>query len=230
MDREKATDGLMNCINVLILLMIGILYVVTGTGLGDNAIAAMQNSVYRGGKNGTVALACSVTWDAENLGDMLDTLKENDVQITFFVSGEWARAHAATLERMVADGHEIGTSGYAPLLDGDVETVRADISASAAVISSITGSSTRLYYAGFRAREVSERAGEDAGLLHVSGSADLLCARGDAADIVQRASEQAFDGSILILQPTVQAAEALPALLDAIFSMGYRVGTIGAIA
>lgn len=230
MDREKATDGLMNCINVLILLMIGILYVVTGTGLGDNAIAAMQNSVYRGGKNGTVALACSVTWDAENLGDMLDTLKENDVQITFFVSGEWARAHAATLERMVADGHEIGTSGYAPLLDGDVETVRADISASAAVISSITGSNTRLYYAGFRAREVSERAGEDAGLLHVSGSADLLCARGDAADIVQRASEQAFDGSILILQPTVQAAEALPALLDAIFSMGYRVGTIGAIA
>ncbi|MDO4571855.1 MAG: polysaccharide deacetylase family protein [Clostridia bacterium] len=228
MDREKAFEGIMNCINVLILVMIAVLYAATGTRLGEDAIAAMKTGgIYRGGRSGTVALACSVTWDAENLSDMLDTLEERGVQITFFVSGEWARSHASTLERMTAAGHEIGTSGYAPLLDGDLETVQTDISVSAAVISSITGQSTRLYYAGLREPSLSQAAGEAAGLVRIAGSADLLSARGEAADIVARASEQAFDGSILVLQPTAQAAEALPAMIDAIHEKGYRIGPVG---
>ncbi len=229
MNREKAADGLMNCVNVLILLMIAILYAATGTRLGENAIAAMQTGIYRGGRNGTVALACSVTWDAENLTDMLDTLRESNVCITFFVSGEWAGAHASTLERMAADGHEIGTSGYAPLLDGGVETVTADVAAAAAVIDAITQEKTSLYYAGLRAAGVSQQASEAAGLRRVAGSADLLCARGDAADIVLRASEEAFDGSILLLSPTAQAAEALPQIIEMIYDMGFRIGPVGGI-
>lgn len=228
MNREKAVDGLMNCVNVLILLMIAILYAATGTRIGDNAIRAIQTgSVYRGGQAGSVALACNVSWDAENLLPMLDTLKERDVRITFFVSGQWAKSHAATLSRMAADGHEIGTSGYAPLLDGDAEMIEADVSASAAVIGGITGQAARLYYPGLRDVQVSAEAGVAAGLTQVSGSMDLLSARGSAADVVQRASERAFDGSILLMQPTAQAAEALPELIDTLWEMGYSVRPVG---
>ena len=228
MNREKAVDGLMNCVNVLILLMIAILYAVTGTRLGDDAVRAMQTgSVYRGGQSGSVALACSVSWDAQNLSGMLDTLEENGVHITFFVSGQWAKSHASTLERMAAGGHEIGTSGYAPLLDGSEALVEADVRASAAVIDSITGGQTLLYYPGLRDAKVSQAAGSAAGLVQVAGSADLLSARGTAEEIVTRASERAFDGSILLLQPTAQAAEALPELIKTLGTMGYSIRPVG---
>lgn len=39
---------------------------------------------------------------------MLDTLKERNIQITFFVTGTWIKENPDLIKRMVADGHEIG--------------------------------------------------------------------------------------------------------------------------
>lgn len=84
MSRERCVDGLMNAVNIFILLMIVLLYVVTGTGIGDDAIAALSSgTIYRGNGNGMVALECAVSWDAGALSDMLDLLRERDVRITF---------------------------------------------------------------------------------------------------------------------------------------------------
>lgn len=228
MRTQKAAEQLINAVNVLILLMIALIYVVTGTHVGDDAIAALSaGTVYRGRQNGAVALECAVTWNAEALTDMLDILKEKDARITFFVSGKWAKANAATLRRMVEDGHEIGTGGYSPTLDGSVTMVESDIAASVSVIESISDDTTRLYYAGLRDRTTSARAAERLGMTHVSATIDLLCANKNAEDIVSRASQQAFDGSIFLLQPTAAAVEALPQLIDLIHESGYAVGTVG---
>ena len=43
MNRERCADALMNGVNVLIILVIVLLYVVTGTGIGDDAIAALSS-------------------------------------------------------------------------------------------------------------------------------------------------------------------------------------------
>lgn len=228
MRRERYADALMNAVNVFIILIIVLLYVVTGTGLGDDAIAALSSgTVYRGSGQGLVALECAVSWDADALTDMLDLLKERDVQITFFVSGEWARANGAALRRMAEDGHEIGTMGYLPMLDGDEALIRSDLEASTAVIASATGSRPAYYYSGLRDRTVSLRAADALGMTHVLCSSDLLSARGDALDIATRASEHVFDGSIVLFQPTAAAAEALPAILDAIAEQGYAATTVG---
>ena len=41
MNREKAVETMMNSVNVLIILMIVLLYVATGTTVGDDAVAAL---------------------------------------------------------------------------------------------------------------------------------------------------------------------------------------------
>ena len=83
MGRERCVDGLMNAVNVFILLMIVLLYVVTGTGLGDDAVAALSSgTIYRGGGEGLVALECAVSWDAQALPDMLELLRERGVRLS----------------------------------------------------------------------------------------------------------------------------------------------------
>lgn len=230
MSRERCVDGLMNAVNIFILLMIVLLYVVTGTGIGDDAIAALSSgTIYRGNGNGMVALECAVSWDAGALSDMLDLLRERDVRITFFISGEWARRNESVLHRMAEDGHEIGTMGYMPMLDGDETLIRSDLEASAAVISSATGVRPTYYYSGLRDRAVSLRVADELDLTHVLCSCDLLSARGSAEEIAARASERLFDGSIVLFQPTAAAVEALPAILDAAAEQGYAVATVGEV-
>jgi len=73
------------------------------------------------------------------------------------------------------------------------------------------------------------RAAERLGLTTVASTYDLLTARYTAAEIVQNASDQAFDGTIYLLQPTAQAAEALPRLIDALLMLGYEIVPVGEI-
>jgi peptidoglycan/xylan/chitin deacetylase (PgdA/CDA1 family) len=231
MDRQKLYEQLINGVNVLILLVVMLIYVVTGTRAGDDAISALgaSRTVYAGRANGDVALECVVSWDAAAVKEILDTLKKEDVRITFFVSGKWAKNHASTLKAMAEAGHEIGTCGFSPTLDGGVSVIKRDVAAAASTIQSITGTPVRYYYSGLRDRDVSARAAESLEMIHVSATADLLSARGTGADLVERALGQGFDGSILMIQPTAAAKEALPALLDAIAQKGWGITTVGGV-
>lgn len=228
MDRRRIRDDFLNTVNVWILLVIALLYVVTGTGPGDDALTALSDqTVYRGGKQDAVALECIVSWDAAAVEDMLSTLSESNARITFFVSGRWARENAKVLLDMVAAGHEIGCCGYTPTLDGDEQLMLHDVQAASDVIASITGERPVYYNGGLRNADVAEDVAKKLELTNVACSADLLSARGNAADIAIRASKSAFDGSILMIQPTAEAAAALPAILTEIERGGRRVIPVG---
>lgn len=231
MHRERRTEWIMNGINVVILGLIIALYLVTGTGVGDDAIAALaeNETVYRGNAEGMVALECAVSWDAAALPELLDVLAENDVQATFFVSGQWAKNNPTLLQRMMRSGHEIGTMGYYPGFDGDVSAMVQDVAASAAVIETITGVPTDYYYSGLRGSDTASRTAKQAGVIHISCTTDLLSGRGDAVDIATRALEHIFDGSILLIQPTAEAVRALPTILSEIKLRGYTVSTVGEV-
>ena len=229
MNREKAVEIMMNCVNALIILLIVVLYVATGTRVGDDAVAALSKdaTIYRGSAEGRVALECAVSWDAAALTELVDILDEHGARATFFVSGQWAKDNAALLRRMMTSGHEIGTMGYYPTFDGDLPAIVSDVETSAAVIETITGVAAEYYYSGLRSGDTSRRAASEAGLCHVSCTTDLLSGRGDAVDIATRALEHIFAGSILLIQPTAAAIAALPTILSEIEARGYRVTTVG---
>lgn len=76
-----------------------------------------------------IALTFNISWGEERVHDILDKLKENDAQATFFLSGEWAERHPDIVEKITEHNHEIGMLGYRykSYLDQKVDQVRKDI-------------------------------------------------------------------------------------------------------
>lgn len=211
-------------VNTLLISLIVALYIVTSGPEVQTAMAEAYGSpVYRGRTEGKIALQFAVSWNAQAMGDILDTLKANSARVTFAVSGLWAEENPELLKRICDEGHELATMGYDPSLDGRLSWVTEDIRRSLEAIETLSGATVKLYYSGSRRLAVSSVAAQSLSLTHVLCTADLLCARGTAEDIIARALQNPIDGSILLMQPTAAAAEALPGLIAALQEKGIRV-------
>lgn len=219
---KKAGQAVTNLL--LILLIVG-LYI----GTAEPRVMRVSAPIYRGGKEGAVALQFAVSWNAEALPGILDTLQGAGVRATFAVSGEWARENPRLAFRMAQEGHELATMGDAPAQDGKLSFVQADLEASIKAIESAAGVRPALYYSGSRAVAISGRAAKKLGLTQVLCTVDLLCARGSAQDILKRVSDAPIPGSIMLLQPTGPAAEALPDLLRALQEKGMKPTTTSGV-
>ena len=58
-----------------------------------------------------IGLTFDISWGEETASPILDILKQEEITATFFLSSPWASKHGALIQRMVADGHEIGSHG-----------------------------------------------------------------------------------------------------------------------
>ncbi len=211
-------------VNVCLAVLIFVFYCATSMPLSQTAMSSVYGGpILRGSRKGVVALECAVDWNASQLPKILDILEENGVKITFFVSGAWAKENRGLLCDMVRRGHEIGTMGNDPAFDGTLNEVNADVRKSAETIAAVCGVRPTLYYSGTRSERVSGQSAKQLGLRHVLCSVDVLSARGTAEDVLLRASEAPFDGSIMLMQPTAALAEALPAILASLDEQGWTV-------
>jgi len=77
----------------------------------------------------SIALTFNISWGEEKVHDILEQLKENDVQATFFLSGEWAERHPDIVEKISEGEHEIGMLGYRykSYLDQEPDQVQSDL-------------------------------------------------------------------------------------------------------
>ena len=64
-------------------------------------------------KAGEVALTFDISWGDEKAVPILNALKANGIKTPLFLSASWAERHPDTVERMIKDGHQIGSMGYA---------------------------------------------------------------------------------------------------------------------
>lgn len=214
-------------VNTMLAVLMATLYFTTTTPVAQSVMGDLYNSpVYRGHEKGVVAVECAVSWNAAALPELLDTLEEKDARITFLVSGEWAKENPDLLVRMAQDGHEIGTMGQDPMQDGSADSVAEDIDRSVQTIHSLSGVWPTLYYSGMRRVATSTRAANKLGLTHVLCTVDLLSGRGDSEDILSRALDRPFDGSILLIQPTAEAVKAMPTCIDGLRQQGFRIATV----
>lgn len=76
-----------------------------------------------------IALTFNISWGEERAFDILEQLEKNQVQATFFISGEWAERHPDIVEKITEGKHELGMLGYRykSYLDQDIEQVRKDL-------------------------------------------------------------------------------------------------------
>ncbi|RDW18630.1 polysaccharide deacetylase family sporulation protein PdaB [Oceanobacillus chungangensis] len=76
-----------------------------------------------------IGLTFNISWGEERVLDILEQLGEQEVQATFFVSGEWAERHPDILKEISEGKHELGMLGYRykSYLDQELEQVRKDL-------------------------------------------------------------------------------------------------------
>ena len=55
-----------------------------------------------------VAFTMNCAWSAEDIDDILKTLKNNEVKITFFMVGDWVDKNPEAVKKIYEEGHEIG--------------------------------------------------------------------------------------------------------------------------
>ncbi|MCP9206718.1 bifunctional polysaccharide deacetylase/glycosyltransferase family 2 protein [Streptomyces cucumeris] len=77
---------------------------------------------------------------------LLDLLREHHAHATFFLNGAQVTRHPALVRRILAEGHEIGSSGYTGAILGSVSPLRADLELAftRAALEGATGVSTHL--------------------------------------------------------------------------------------
>jgi Predicted xylanase/chitin deacetylase len=58
-----------------------------------------------------IGITFDISWGEKTASPILDILKQEGIKATFFLSSPWASKHEQIVQRMVADGHEIGSHG-----------------------------------------------------------------------------------------------------------------------
>ncbi|MDQ0163999.1 polysaccharide deacetylase family sporulation protein PdaB [Aeribacillus alveayuensis] len=89
-------------------------------------------AIYKGDpKSGKIALTFDISWGDEKVIPILETLKKFNIEnATFFLSASWAERHPDIVKRILDDGHQIGSMGYAYVNYTQLkpEEIRRDIS------------------------------------------------------------------------------------------------------
>jgi peptidoglycan/xylan/chitin deacetylase (PgdA/CDA1 family) len=168
-----------------------------------------------------VVFSCNVDWGEDVIPDMLKIFKDNDVKITFFVSGRWAKNNPELLKEMFQQGHEIQSHGYNHKLctQNSVETTKEEILNTEAVILEILGVKTNVFAppSGDYDQTTVELC-KSLGYKMALWSADTIDWReGSTADVIKnRILKKQLNGAIVLMHPKPETVKALPDLIKEI--------------
>lgn len=180
--------------------------------------------------NNNISLTINVDWGEEYLPGMLRILHENNVPVTFFVTGSWAKKHGDLLSEISRLGHEIGNHGYSHahpknLNKGNlIELIKKNEE----LIFNITGKRTKIFSPPYG--EVDERISTIANSLGYSTimwSADTIDWQKPAPEVIyQRAINKVDDGGIILMHPTEPSLYALEDIIITLKKRGYNFVTV----
>ncbi len=204
-----------------------------------------------GDRAGLVALTFDDGPDPDWTPAILDVLREKHVPATFFVIGDNVLGEQGLLERIVAEGHELGNHSYthpnfATLSDGET---RFELNTTERLIEAYTGHRTRLFRAPYfgdaeptTADELGPAlAAQNDGYVNVGLHVDPDdWALPGTDEIVRRtvagveAANAERSGQIVLLHDgggdRQQTLEALPQIIDRLRARGYRFVPVSQLA
>lgn len=200
----------------------------------------IQRTGYRPGK---VALTFDDGPDPEWTPKILDILKARHAPATFFIIGENGLTNRSLLERLVAEGHEVGNHTYThPNLGGATARETAlELNATQRLFQAFTGHSLRLFRAPYFGDAEPTTADEIEPAFHAQQqgyvSVGLHVDPGDwkrpgVQAIVDRtvqgvlASDEERSGNVVLLHDAggnrAQTVAALPLIIDQLRAKGYQ--------
>ncbi len=168
---------------------------------------------------------------------ILDTLAEQRVRTTFFLMGWWAERQPELVARIAAEGHEIASHGHEifDLTRASDADVVADLNRADAIISGITGRTTRPLWspsAGYRDARV-RRLAASIGFRPIYWTLDSGDWTTDATGpgVRGRVLGNASNGTIIVMhfdspRTADTVAAELPAIIAGLREQGYRLVTV----
>jgi cellulose synthase/poly-beta-1,6-N-acetylglucosamine synthase-like glycosyltransferase/peptidoglycan/xylan/chitin deacetylase (PgdA/CDA1 family)/spore germination protein YaaH len=204
-----------------------------------------------GATKGKLALTFDDGPDPDFTPQVLDILKEKGVHASFFIIGQNAAAYPGLVQRLVAEGHDVGNHTFTHPNLGELPgaLVTLEINATERLFEALTGRSMRLFRAPYLGDAEPTTADEivpmeiaqDMGYLSVGLHVDPNDWQGPTADqIIQRVLAQVSDpnpdirGHVILLHDSggdrSATVEALPRLIDALRAKGYEFVPVSQLA
>ncbi|MFZ5645758.1 MAG: polysaccharide deacetylase family protein [Bacillota bacterium] len=194
----------------------------------DMETVAYNHPIYQGNsRNKDIALTVNVFWGEEHVPLMLEILKENNVKATFFLGGTWVKKYPDLAERIVREGHEIGSHGYShPHPDKLSKSANLrEIQKAEEIIYQATGVRPRLFAPPYGERGPSVlQAADEASYTTILWSIDTLDWQLPQPDVVvSRVVSKAHNGAIVLMHPTAPTVKALPEIVKKLKGQGYKL-------
>lgn len=184
----------------------------------------------------TVVLTFNITWGEKVPTAILEQLSAYNVGATFFVTGPWAVEHVNLIQKMVADGHDVGSLGHQVVnLSGlPPEEIKADIAASVEAIRS-AGSPAPIFFRppGGAYDQTVVSVASSLGLQTVLWNVDARDWLAPGVDvIISEITTATTPGSIILLHASdhnIQTMQAIKRIVEHLLHSGYKLSPLSAI-
>jgi peptidoglycan/xylan/chitin deacetylase (PgdA/CDA1 family) len=184
--------------------------------------------------SGFVALTCNVDlgWESEYVESILETLKQENVKITFNVTGRWAQNNQELLLKIKEEGHEIGNHGHRHLDYAKLtyEENLEQIQTSKKIIEDIIQEETKFFQAPAGSFGIGTmKAAKDLNYIPFKWDIDTIDwkYREEPDVIIKRIESKPMgDSSIILMHPTNATTECLGEIIKIIREKGYEAGRL----
>lgn len=199
----------------------------------DVSLEIEEGTVIRQGNesDSRIAFTCNVDWGEDVLPDMLDIFQENDIKITFFISGKWAKKNPWLLRKIFVLGHEVQNHGYGHRLCSKIsgEEVLDEIIKTQEAIEHLIGIKTNIFAppAGDYDDKTVNICKEQGYILSLWSVDTIDWKPGSTADVIKsRVFKKNLNGAILLMHPKEETVKALPSIISEIENKGLSIVSI----
>lgn len=178
-----------------------------------------------------IAFTMNCAWNADDIDSILETLKNNNVHITFFMVGDWVDKYPEVVKKINEAGHEIGShSNTHPHVNKlSAEKNLEEINLSVAKIQKITGQKTNIYRAPYgEYNNTVIKTAEENGYYTIQWNLDTLDYKGLTGEQMWNRLKNKLENGAIILSHngTKHTADSLDMLIKNIKSRGYEIITV----
>lgn len=178
-----------------------------------------------------IAFTMNCAWNADDIDSILETLKNNNVHITFFMVGDWVDKYPEAVKKINEAGHEIGShSNTHPHVNNlSAEKNLEEIKLSVNKIEQITGQKTNIYRAPYgEYNDTVIKTAEENGYYTIQWNLDTLDYKGLTGEQMWNRLKNKLENGAIILShnSTKHTADSLDMLIKNIKSKGYEIITV----
>ncbi|MGB7606581.1 MAG: divergent polysaccharide deacetylase family protein [Lutisporaceae bacterium] len=212
---------------ILVLVLLVVAFLVSLKKISINTMN-YYDPIYSGeADDREVAFACNVVWGNEYLPEILRILKENDIVITFFIGGDWAKKYPEELKTIYSAGHELGNHGqnHKKQSQLNIEQNKQEILKAEEAIKSVTGVKTLLFAPPYGdVNDTVSNSAEALGYKVIMWSIDTIdWNTKDYKKILERVEKKQHNGAIILMHPTEVTVKALPDMIKSLKAKGYEI-------